>query len=63
MLVLVEDGSVVVLLFGGLVGVNWLVWEIGEVLVVVLVIIISGELCFGICVFNLFVGYVLVDLE
>lgn len=59
--VVVEDGLVVVLLFGGLMGVNVIVCEIVECVGVVLVIMMSGELCFGVCVFNLLEGYVFVD--
>ncbi|MDF5979299.1 hypothetical protein P4114_20050 [Pseudomonas aeruginosa] len=52
----------VVLLLGGLAGVNRLAREIGEVLAVAPAITTSGELRFGTCVLNRPPGYVLADL-
>jgi len=62
-LALAEDGSAVVPLLGGLVGVNHMAREIAALLGINPAITTSGELRFGTCVLNPPAGYVLADLQ
>jgi len=61
-LAVAEDGSAVVPLLGGLMGVNAIAREIAECVGVAPAITTSGELRFGACVLNPPEGYALADL-